>query len=320
MAEYPALLRRPIIIGPGEQQVGFSEVAVQRLIAHRRGKAYMTIDFGAHVSAAGGVDLALIRANDFDMTVVPALHQERAAMGRQTPRSGRSRALPRESGSVRHQASGRARLVPDQRRLAESDEIWEKSRQALAMSWSAATRWAFHTWCPIPARTWAKGRMPESSAWPRQSTRSMTEHPDGKAMILIETTAGQGTALGRSFEEIGEISASVDDKSRIGVCLDTCHIFAAGYDIRDAAEYAATMAQFDEMSGFDIPEMPAPERLAKGTRHARRSSRPYWRRRDRLGRIHQCSMNDPRLHGLPGILETPKEAPNFEEDRMNLEH
>ena len=142
--------------------------------------------------------------------------------------------------------------------------------------------------------------------------------PGGKAKILIETTAGQGTALGRSFEEIADILAGVEAKDRIGVCLDTCHIFAAGYDIRDADTYASTMPAFDEIVGLSYLKC----------LHLNDSKKGLGLHVDRHAHIGEgeiglagfaCVMNDKRLCGLPGILETPKEAPDFAEDRMNLD-
>ena len=120
--------------------------------------------------------------------------------------------------------------------------------------------------------------------------------PDGRAIVLIETTAGQGTALGRTFEEIASIIDQLDDKSRIGVCMDTCHIFAAGYDIRDAESYAATMAAFDSIIG--LPYLKC--------LHLNDSQKGLGSRVDRHAHIGQGELgaaafgfvvNDPRLTG-----------------------
>ncbi|MCD4699670.1 MAG: deoxyribonuclease IV, partial [Phycisphaerae bacterium] len=73
---------------------------------------------------------------------------------------------------------------------------------------------------------------------------------EGKTQILIETTAGQGHYLGRTFEQIAEILARLEQQERFGVCLDTCHIFAAGYDIRTPDAYRKTMAEFDKVIGL----------------------------------------------------------------------
>src|SRR5690606_34583123 len=74
--------------------------------------------------------------------------------------------------------------------------------------------------------------------------------PNGACSLAIETTAGQGSTLGRTFEEIAQIIDGVEDKQRISVCFDTCHVFAAGYDIRTEATYQATMETFDEIIGL----------------------------------------------------------------------
>src|SRR5690606_29539853 len=75
--------------------------------------------------------------------------------------------------------------------------------------------------------------------------------PDSTTLTLLETTAGQGTTLGRSFEEIAAIIERVEQKERVGVCLDTCHVFAAGYDFRTPELYAEMMSHFDATIGLD---------------------------------------------------------------------
>src|SRR6266536_1120642 len=79
----------------------------------------------------------------------------------------------------------------------------------------------------------------------------MTRTRGYRVMVLLENTAGGGATIGRSFEELAAILAAVRDPDRIGVCLDTCHLFAAGYDIRTRAGYAATMAECRRLVGLD---------------------------------------------------------------------
>lgn len=140
--------------------------------------------------------------------------------------------------------------------------------------------------------------------------------PNNPTLTLLETTAGQGTTLGRSFEEIAAIIDLVEHKARVGVCLDTCHIFAAGYDYRTPELYAATMAQFDAAIGL--------ERLK--VIHLNDSKNPLGSNKDRHDHIgageiglegFRQFVNDPRLAGLPGILETEKDDAG-ENDRRNL--
>jgi deoxyribonuclease-4 len=123
--------------------------------------------------------------------------------------------------------------------------------------------------------------------------------------VLLETTAGAGHTLGRSFEQIAAILARVRRARRVGVCLDTCHVFAAGYDLRTPRAYRRTMRRFDRVIGL--------ERL--GAIHLNDSRGALGSRLDRhehvgRGRIGLGGfanfVNDPRLRRVPMILETPK--------------
>jgi deoxyribonuclease-4 len=133
---------------------------------------------------------------------------------------------------------------------------------------------------------------------------------------ILETTAGEGSTLGYRFEQLREIIDGVDFPDRMGVCIDTCHIFAAGYDISTEAGYAETMQLFGEIIGF--------ENLA--AIHVNDSKKPFGSRVDRhehigkgaIGDIgFRCLMRDSRLTNIPKILETPK-GEDLKEDIMNL--
>jgi deoxyribonuclease-4 len=137
-----------------------------------------------------------------------------------------------------------------------------------------------------------------------------------RAQILLETTAGQGSSLGHTFEQLARIIELAPQGERLGVCLDTCHVFAAGYELRTAEGYAATMATFDEAIGL--------ERLK--ALHLNDSKGELGERKDRhehIGKGHigldgfRNLVNDSRLAGLPGLLETPK-GDDLAEDRENL--
>jgi deoxyribonuclease IV len=127
----------------------------------------------------------------------------------------------------------------------------------------------------------------------------------GKTMILLEQTAGQGTALGATFEQLASIIARMNDHRRVGVCLDTCHLLAAGYDLRSPEGYAATFTQFGRLIGFD--------RLKAF--HMNDSKKPLGSRVDRHEHIGEGCLglepfrrivNDRRFRDLPMLLETPK--------------
>ncbi len=122
--------------------------------------------------------------------------------------------------------------------------------------------------------------------------------------VALETTAGQGTGLGWRFEQIGRVLDGVGPHPRLGVCLDTCHIFVAGYDLRDPAAYEATWAEFDRTIGIDKLKVIHANDAKKGL-----GSRVD--RHEHLGRGEIGSsgfallMRDPRLAHVPVIVETP---------------
>jgi deoxyribonuclease-4 len=136
-------------------------------------------------------------------------------------------------------------------------------------------------------------------------TDLLRERRRGRAMVLLEQTAGQGTALGATFEQLASIIAKMNDHRRVGVCLDTCHLLAAGYDICSPEGYASTFAQFGRLVGFD--------RLKAF--HMNDSKKPLGSRVDRhehLGKGYlglepfRRIVNDVRFRDLPMLLETPK--------------
>jgi deoxyribonuclease-4 len=135
-------------------------------------------------------------------------------------------------------------------------------------------------------------------------------------LSVLETTAGQGSAIGYRFEHLRAIIDAVDAPERMAVCIDTCHIFAAGYDIRTQQEYERTMTEFDDVVGLD--------RLV--AIHINDSKRDLGSRVDRHEHIGKGAIGvegfrlliaDERLKDIPKILETPK-GEDLEEDRMNL--
>jgi deoxyribonuclease IV len=127
----------------------------------------------------------------------------------------------------------------------------------------------------------------------------------GMTMVLLEHTAGQGTALGATFEQLASIIAQMKDHPRVGVCLDTCHLLASGYDVCSPEGYAATFKQFGRLVGFD--------RLKAF--HLNDSKKPLGSRVDRHEHIGDGCLglepfrrivNDRRFRHLPMLLETPK--------------
>ena len=143
------------------------------------------------------------------------------------------------------------------------------------------------------------------------------EQADNQVMVLLETTAGQGTGLGSRFRELAAIIETSKYPEKLGVCVDTCHIFAAGYDIRSPEAYRATMESFDSQVGI--------ERIKFF--HLNDSKKGLGSRVDRHEHIGKGEiglegfrnlLNDPRFADHPMTLETPK-GKDLHEDRENLE-
>jgi deoxyribonuclease-4 len=136
-------------------------------------------------------------------------------------------------------------------------------------------------------------------------------------MLCLETTAGQGSSLGYRFEHLAAIRAGVTRRERVGICVDTCHIFAAGYEIRSQKAYEETMRQLDGVIGLNHVKCI----------HLNDSRRELGSRVDRHAHIgrgqiglegFRLLVNDPRLRHIPMILETPKGEDPVAADRRNL--
>ena len=124
---------------------------------------------------------------------------------------------------------------------------------------------------------------------------------------VIENTAGQGSNLGYSFEQIAHIIDKVEDKSRVGVCIDSCHAFAAGYDLSTIDGYADTWRRFDEIIGFKYLSGMHLNDTKKGL--ASKVDRHETLGNGELGAdFFSFLMNDPRMDNIPLILETPDES------------
>ena len=139
-----------------------------------------------------------------------------------------------------------------------------------------------------------------------ESINITLDQTDGVTAVL-ESTAGQGSNLGYRFEHLAHIIAKVEDKSRVGVCIDTCHTYSAGYDLADEEGYRKTWHDFDEIIG----------RSFLRAIHLNDDLRKLGSRIDRHAEIGKGTLgmdffrrfvNDPRFDGMPIILETPNPA------------
>jgi deoxyribonuclease-4 len=148
--------------------------------------------------------------------------------------------------------------------------------------------------------------------------RIFSQTPDLNVRLLLETTAGMGSSIGHTFEQLAAILQGVEQGDRLGVCLDTCHVFAAGYDMRSRASYRKTIKQFDDVIGL--------ERLY--VIHLNDSKKGLGSQIDRHEHIGQgqigmegfrALMNDRRFFDIPKIIETQKDSSGIDWDRINLD-
>lgn len=199
---------------------------------------------------------------------------------------------------------------------AKDAAILQKSRAALKDEFDRSERLGveylnFH---PGSHRGWGEREGIKLIA---ESLNIIHEQTRGyRVKSVLETTAGQGTAVGYKFEQLQQIIELVEEKERMAVCIDTCHLFAAGYDLSTEKGYEWTFGEFDEIIGLD--------RLVAF--HINDSKRECGSRVDRhthigRGRIglegFRLLMNDQRFVKVPKILETPK-GPDMKEDVMNM--
>jgi deoxyribonuclease IV len=149
-----------------------------------------------------------------------------------------------------------------------------------------------------------------------QALRQALDIVEPPAAILLENTAGQGSSLGWRFEQLAAILEQAGKSDRLGVCFDTCHAFAAGYDLRTEEGYEATLREFDRLIGI--------EKIRAF--HMNDSKKELGSRVDRHFHIgkgfigpdaFRFLVNDPRFIAIPKILETPK-GPDSRMDEQNL--
>ena len=269
---------------------------------------------GAHVSAAGGADQAVLRAVDIGATAFALftknqrqwkgkpLTDEAIAAFKQACKThgfGPEQILPHDSYLINlghPEAEGLAKS-----RAAFLDEMQRCEQLGLTLL-------NFHPGSHLNKISEAEclARIADSINLALDATQGVT--------AVIENTAGQGTNLGWRFEHLAEIIDQVEDKSRVGVCIDTCHAFAAGYDLRTRDATQATLDELGKVVGFEY---------LRGM-HLNDAKSAFASRVDRhhsLGKgnigldAFSTIMQDERIHGIPMILETIE--PEIWADELN---
>ncbi|MBO5850199.1 MAG: deoxyribonuclease IV [Paludibacteraceae bacterium] len=262
---------------------------------------------GAHVSASGGVENAPINAKKIGATAF-ALFTKNQRQWVSAPLSEKSIALFRQY--CEEFGFSAQQILPHDSYLinlgSPEKEALEKSRMAFIDEMQRCQQLGLDRLNFHPGSHLNKISEEECLQRIAESINLALDKTQG-VMAVIENTAGQGTNMGRSFYQIKYIIDRVEDKSRVGVCIDTCHAFAAGYDLRTEVAFEQTFAEFDEIIGFGY---------LKGMHlnDAKKDLASRVDRHDSLGKgflgnsTFEMIMKDSRFENIPLILETPDEA------------
>jgi deoxyribonuclease-4 len=270
---------------------------------------------GAHQSIAGGLHKAIELALSINSTALQVFTK--------SPNQWKAKPLTDEDIASYKSAQSKSRIAPVVAHdcylinlCAQNKALLKKSREAFLDELRRCEAVGIPYLNFHPGGHTGQGEetgikiIAESLNWAHEQTKGFS------VKGVLETTAGQGTTLGYTFEQLRQIIDQVDEPERMAVCIDTCHIFAAGYDISNAKGYEETMKHFDDVIGLS--------RLV--AIHINDSLKGLGSKRDRHEHIGKgaiglkgfaCIMNDDRLAAVPKILETPKEN-GLEMDKKNM--
>ena len=262
---------------------------------------------GAHVSASGGVENAPLNAHEIGAKAF-ALFTRNQRQWKSSPLTSRSIDLFKERCAAYGYLP--SQILPHDSYLINlghpEAEGLTKSREAFLDEMQRCEqlgldRLNFHPGSHLNAFPIddCLDRIAESINEALNQTSGVT--------AVIENTAGQGTNLGHTFEQIAHIIDRVEDKSRVGVCIDTAHTLAAGYDIKTTEGFIDTFDKFDKISGFSYLR-------GMHINDSKKDLASKVDRHDSIGKglmgltTFKMLMNDPRFDNIPMILETPDET------------
>jgi deoxyribonuclease-4 len=274
---------------------------------------------GAHVSVQGGLPLALDRARRIRASALQIFVRSARRWASPPPAEEEALAFRR---AVARRSLGPYTLAHASYliNLASPDrEVWERSVAALGAELDLCRLLGVPQLVVHPGSHRGAGAAAGLRRVARGLDRALAPRRTGATpavRVLLENTAGQGSTVGHRFEQLGAILAATRHADLVGVCLDTCHAVAAGYELSGAAAYRRTLAELDRRVGLSRVRA----FHLNDSRHAAGSRRD---RHAHIGEGHvgldgfRRLLNDPRFAGVPMVLETPKGAGD-EHDRRNL--
>jgi deoxyribonuclease-4 len=262
-------------------------------------------ELGAHVSVAGGLALAPDRGRELGCGAIQIFlkNQRQWAAPPLPPQTAREFRAARRRAGIRHAFAHGSYLV----NLATPEPAaWRQAVDAFSDELERAEALGLACLVVHPGSHMGSGREVGLNAIARAVDEALSRTPRARVRVALENTAGAGNVLGGTFEDLADIIGRVRRSERVGVCLDTCHLFVAGYDIRTPAGYAAAIERCARTVGlsrvlaFHVNDASAPLGSALD-RHEHIG-------RGRLGLApFRLLLNDARFSRVPKVLETPKE-------------
>ncbi|MDR2868537.1 MAG: deoxyribonuclease IV [Bacteroidales bacterium] len=262
---------------------------------------------GAHVSASGGVENAPLNAKE--------IGADAFALFTKNQRQWHSPPLTKKSVALFKENCEKAAILPQYILPHDSylinlghpeTEALQKSREAFLDEMQRCEQLGLSLLNFHPGSHLKQITLDQCLTTIAESINLTLDKTEGVTAV-IENTAGQGSNVGFSFEHIAQIISKVEDKSRVGVCIDTCHTYSAGYDLRTAEGYLQTFAEFDQIIGLNYLR----------AIHLNDTKKEFGSRVDRHHSIGQGFlgidffkrlMQDPRFNDIPIILETPDDT------------
>ena len=302
------LLERSIGVSQGQPQ------ALAGLLNTYKKKAVRALLLGAHMSIAGGVEKSILRGESIGCRAVQIF----------TKNSNQWRARPLEEEEIRSFHENREKtgifvfghtsyLI----NLASADDdLWQKSVESFVLEVERCASLGLPYLVTHPGAHLGAGEEVGLRRIAGALDEICAQTKGLPVTILLETTAGQGSSLGCRFEHLAEIIEGCSYPERLGVCFDTCHAFAAGYDLRTPEAYEETFARLDSLVGLELVKA-IHLNDSKGALGSRLD------RHEHIGFGHlgtepfRLLLNDPRFRRLPMVLETPK-GKDLKEDVQNL--